>query len=103
MSDQINGGGHSVPNPDPIPITDVFVETFKRLLESHGDADPNQVGETVALEYGIPFESLLEAVKEQIPGAVFFTAMTSPTSAMAAVMLSTFIAGVAWEQGRSAD
>jgi hypothetical protein len=91
-----------MPSPEPIPINDAFVECFTRLLESHGDADPEAITDTVAREYGIPLESLNEAIAKQVPVVMVYAALVSPQRAIGASAMGAFIAGVAWEQSRAA-
>lgn len=91
-----------MPAPEPIPINDALVECFKRLLDSHGDSDPEAISDTVAREYGIPLESLNEALAKQVPVVMLFAAVAGPPRAVSASMMGAFIAGVAWEQSRSA-
>jgi hypothetical protein len=91
-----------MPAPEPIPIDDAFVECFKRLLDSHGDASDEEISDTVAREYGIPLESLNEAIAKQVPVVMLFAAFVSPQRAVSASLMGAFVAGVAWEQSRAA-
>lgn len=87
---------------EPIPITDAFKVCFERLLESHGDASPEEITDTVAREYGIPLESLNEAIARQVPVVMLYAAAFGPPRAIGASNMGAFIAGVAWEQSRAA-
>lgn len=93
--------------PEPVAISEAFDRITERSVERLNAAEEGdgityeEVADIIASEFGVPAMQLGEAASSQAKTALLTIAVSGPMAISGAIM-SAFLAGVLWEQGRSA-